>query len=182
TLPEQCGLAKRLHDQAEFLAVTQHRFYTDIAAYYRNDLGCRQLITASNWITADPVHLNDAERYTYTAADVLAVNKYTGGVHTGANNGWRIDPGHHFTNQSCLLDPRSLPTNLKQVVGHPMLITESTWVSPEGCQTEGPFLMAAYESLTGVDSFYWFDAGEATGYETDPYVNFLNLKGQHPLY
>lgn len=63
-----------------------------------------------------------------------------------------------------------------------MMITESTWVSPEGCQTEGPFLMAAYQSLTGVDSLYWFDAGEATNYEANPYFTFLNLKGQHPLY
>jgi len=182
TQPQNGGVAKRLDDQTQFFAETQRKFYTDIADYYRKDLGCKQMINASNWITADPIRLNDLERWTYTAADVLAVNKYTGGVHTGENNGWRIDPGHHFTLNSCLLDPRSLPTNLKQVVGHPMLITESTWVSPEGCQTEGPFLMAAYQSLTGVDSLYWFDAGEATDYETNPYFTFLNLKGQHPLF
>lgn len=181
TQPQTGGVGRRLDDQTQFFAETQRKFYTDIADYYRKDLGCRQLINASNWITADPIRLNDLERWTYTAADVLAVNKYTGGVHTGENNGWRIDPGHHFTLNSCLLDPRTLPTNLKQVVGHPMLITESTWVSPEGCQTEGPFLMAAYESLTGVDSLYWFDAGEATDYEANPYFTFLNLKGQHPL-
>jgi hypothetical protein len=182
TQPQTGGTARRLDDQTQFFAETQRKFYADIADYYRKDLGCKQLINASNWITADPIRLNDLERWTYTAADVLAVNKYTGGVHTGENNGWRIDPGHHFTLNSCLLDPRTLPTNLKQVVGHPMLITESTWVSPEGCQTEGPFLMAAYQSLTGVDSLYWFDAGEATNYEADPYFNFLNLNGQHPLY
>ncbi len=183
TQPQTGGVARRLDDQTRFFAETQRQFYTDIADYYHKDLGCKQLINASNWITADPVRLNDLERWTYTAADVLAVNKYTGGVHTGDNNGWRIDPGHHFTLNSCLLDPRALPTNLKQVVGHPMVITESTWVSPEGCQTEGPFLMAAYQSLTGVDSLYWFDAGEATDYEADPYFTFLNLKGsQHPLH
>ncbi len=182
TQPQQGGMAKRLHDQTEFFAETQYNFYKDIAAYYRKDLGCRQLINGSNWITADPVHLNDLERYTYTAADVLAVNKYTGGVHTGANNGWRIDPGHHFTNQSCLLDPRNFPTNLKQVAGHPMLITESTWVSPEGFQTEGPLTMAAYQSLTGIDTFYWFAAGGEAEYESNPYFTFLNLSGQHPLH
>ena len=111
-----------------------------------------------------------------------AVNKYTGGVHTGANNGWRIDPGHHFTDQSCLLDPRNFPTNLKQVVGHPMLITESTWVSPEGFQTEGPLTMAAYQSLTGIDTFYWFAAGGDAEYERNPYFTFLNLPGGHPLH
>ena len=89
--------------------------------------------------------------------------------------------GHHFTNQSCLLDPRSLPTDLKQVVGHPMIITESTWVSPEGYQSEGPFLMAAYQSLTGVSGYYWFSA-TAPEYDLDPSIRFLNLKGQHPIF
>lgn len=182
TQPQQGGVAKRVEDQTQFFAETQRKFYADIVDYYRKDLGCKQLINASNWITADPIRLNDLERWTNTAADVLAVNKYTGGTHTGPNNGWRIDPGDHFTLGSCLLDPRSLPTNLKQVVGYPMMITESTWVSPEGCQSEGPFLAAAYNSLTGVDSLYWFDAGEATSYEGNPYFTFLNIKGQHPLY
>ncbi len=181
TQPSTGGLAKRLDDQTQFFAETQRKFYADIADYYHKDLGCKQLINASNWITADPVRLNDLERWTYTAADVMAVNKYTGGVHTGANNGWRIDPGHHYTNSSCLLDPRSLPVNLKQVVGHPMLITESTWVNPEQFQTEGPFMMAAYQSLTGVDSLYWFGTGGTPEYDPDPYLTFLNLNGQHPL-
>src|SRR5262245_781206 len=113
--------------------------------------------------------------------DVLAVNRYTGGNHVGANNGWRIDPGHHFTMASCLTDPRSLPINLKQVIGHPMLVTESTWVSPEGYQTEGPFLVAAYQSLTGVAGYYWF-AATAPEYDLDPCLRFLNLNGQHPLF
>jgi hypothetical protein len=132
-------------------------------------------------VTADPIKLNDSERWTYTAMDVLAVNKYTGGAHVGKENGWRIDPGHHFTNQSCLTDPRGLPTNLKQVVGHPMIITESTWVSPEGYQTEGPFLMAAYQSLSGVSGYYWF-AATTPEYDLDPCLRFLNLNGQHPLF
>ncbi len=122
------GQARPRRDQ--FFAETQRQFYEHIADYYRKELGCKQLLNASNWVTADAVKLNDVERWTYTAMDVIAVNKYTGGVHVGDNNGWRIDPGHHFTNQSCLTDPRALPTNLKQVVGHPMIITESTWVQP----------------------------------------------------
>jgi hypothetical protein len=181
TQPQSGGMAKRLDDQTEFFAETQRKFYSDIADYYRKELGCRQLINASNWITADPIRLNDVERWTYTADDVLAVNKYTGGVHTGENNGWRIDPGHQFTTNSCILNPRDLPTNLKQVRGHPMIITESSWVSPEGYQSEGPLMMAAYQSLTGVDTFYWFAAGGTPEYDPNPYFTFLNLHGQHPL-
>jgi hypothetical protein len=175
------GLARRVNDEHRFYAETQRRFYEEMAALYRKELGCKQLLNASNWITADPIRLNDTERWTYSAMDVIAVNKYTGGIHTGDNNGWRIDPGHLFTNQSCLTDPRGLPTNLKQVVGHPMIITESTWVHPERFQTEGPFLVAAYESLTGVAGFYWFSA-TTVEYDLDPSIGFLNLNGQHPLF
>ena len=172
---------KRVADQVHFFADTQRGFYADITDYYKKTLGCKQLVNASNWFTADPVKLNDVERYTYTAADVVAVNKYyNGGVHLGGNNGWRIDPGHHFSNQSALLDPRDLPTNLKQVAGHPTVITESSWVTPLGYQSEGPFLMAAYQSLTGVNTFYWFSA-DAPEYRTDLGFSFLNIAGSHPL-
>jgi hypothetical protein len=181
TQPQSGGMAKRVHDEVEFYAETQAGFYADIVAYYRKELGCRQLINASNWITADPIRLNDIERWTYTAADVIAVNRYyNGGTHIGENNGWRIDPGHYFTDQSATLNPRDLPTNLKQVVGHPMIITESSWVAPLGHQSEGPFLIAAYESLTGVDAFYWFSETKPE-YDPNPYFDFLNLNGQHPL-
>ena len=175
------GLAKRVADQVHFFADTQRGFYADITAYYKDTLGCKQLVNASNWFTADPIKLNDVERYTYTATDVVAVNKYyNGGVHLGDNDGWRIDPGHHFSNQSALLDPRDFPTNLKQVVGHPTIITESSWVAPLGYQSEGPFLMAAYQSLTGVNTFYWFSAGTPE-YQTDLGFSFLNINGSHPL-
>ena len=173
--------AKRVADQVHFFADTQRGFYADITAYYKNTLGCKQLVNASNWFTADPVKLNDVERYTYTATDVIAVNKYyNGGVHLGDNNGWRIDPGHHFSNQSALMNPRDLPTNLKQVAGHPTIITESSWVAPLGYQSEGPFLMAAYQSLTGVNTFYWFSA-DAPEYRTDLGFSFLTIAGSHPL-
>ena len=42
-----------------------------------------------------------------------------------------------------------------------MMVTESHWVPPLGYQSEGPFLVAAYQSLTGVDVFYWFGTGES---------------------
>ena len=181
TRPQTGGMEKRVADELAFYAETQRKFYADISAYYRDELGCRQLINASNWKTADPIRLNDVERWTYAATDVIAVNKYYGGAHVGDNSGWRIDPGHHFSQPSALLNPRELPTNLKQVVGHPMIITESTWVSPLIYQSEGPFLTAVYQSLTGVDAFYWFTASKPE-YDLDPFANFLNLNGQHPLF
>lgn len=181
TIAQTGGMAQRVADQVHFFADTQKNFYADITDYYKKTLGCGQIVNASNWFTADPIKLNDLERYTYTATDVIAVNKYyNGGEHIGDNNGWRIDPGHLFTSQSALTNPRDMPTNLKQVVGHPMMITESSWVTPLGFQSEGPFLMAAYQSLTGVDAFYWFSVANPE-YQTDLGFSFLNLGGQHPL-
>lgn len=182
TQNQQGGKAVRVSDQTQFFAETQRGFYAMIADYYRHGLGCQQIINGSNWFTADSIRLNDLERWTNASVDVIAVNRYTGGVHTGDNNGWRIDPGHHFTNQSCITHPRSLPMNIKQVVGHPHIITESSWVSPEGYQSEGPFLTAAYESLSGVDCLYWFATGATPEYDPNPYFTFLNLNGsQHPM-
>jgi hypothetical protein len=181
TQPQTGGKAQRAADQLEFIAETQHDFYAGIADYYRKTLGCKQLINASNWRPADILREGDVERWTHTATDVIAVNKYyNGGEHIGANNGWRIDPGHFFQEESALKNPTALPTDLKQVVGHPTMITESTWVAPLGYQSEGPWLMAAYQSLTGVNTYYWFMA-TAVDYVENPYLTFLNLGGQHPL-
>jgi hypothetical protein len=174
------GKANRAADQVEFMARTQFDYYQDIHAHYRS-LGCKQLINASNWQTADAIRLGDIERWTYTADEVLAVNKYYGGKHDGDNNGWRIDPGHTFTNETGVRDLKGLPTNLKQVVGKPMMITESSWVNPNRYQAEGPFLMAAYQSLSGVDCYFWF-AQTSAEYDSDFALGFpfLNIQGQHP--
>jgi hypothetical protein len=115
-------------------------------------LGCKQLINAGNWKTADPVLLNDVERWSYTVGDVISVNRYYNGIHKGPRAGWSWDVGDTFTNESATLDPRALPLNMKQVVGHPNVVSESGWIAPSKYQTEGPFLTAAYASLTGVDT------------------------------
>jgi len=180
TQSQHGGMARRLADQLQFFADTQRNFYADMVRFYRDDLGCRQLINASNWVTADPVRLSDVERYTNTVADVMAVNKYFTGVHVGANVGWQIDSLDYFTNHPGVLNPWDLPTNLKQVVGHPMIVTETSWVSPMDYQNEGPFLVAAYQSLTGVAGCYWFTA-TTDRYETDPRLPFVDLHGQSAL-
>ncbi|MGB2820914.1 MAG: hypothetical protein WBF17_08035 [Phycisphaerae bacterium] len=181
TRPQAGGKAVRINDETQFLSETMHAFYRDIANYYRKTLGCKQLINPMNWISADPVLLNDAERWTQTACEVIAVNKYYTGIHTGDNCGWRIDPGHRFTNASALHNPESIPTCLKQIVGHPMMVTESTWVPPLLYQTEGPLLIAAYQSLTGVDAYYWFSMTDAT-WQTDPRFPWARVRGMNPLF
>ena len=106
------------------------------------------------------VLLNDAERYSYTANEIIAVNRYFGGIHNGEHRGWAIVNGDEYTSDSALTEKAlSLPTNLKLVKGKPMMITESTWVMPNEHAAEGPFLIAVYSSLTGFDAYYWFATG-----------------------
>lgn len=154
------GRARRLDDQLAFWAQTMYDFNKQMAAFLRDELGCKQLINAGNWKTADTIRLNDAERWSYTANEVLAVNHYFDSIHVGRNNGWAIENEDQFTNRSALTDPKSLPINLKQVRGYPMLVTESAWVMPNGYAAEGPFLISVYQSLTGVAGYYWFATGD----------------------
>jgi hypothetical protein len=161
TQQREGGRKRRLDDQLEFYARTMHKFNAETARYLRDELGCKQLINAGNWRTADAAKLDDAERWSYTANEVLAVNRYYSRVHIGPDRGWRIDPGDTFEDASILFHPLEFPLNLRQATGHPMMVTESHWVPPLGYQSEGPFLVAAYQSLTGVDVFYWFGTGEA---------------------
>ncbi|MCH7978203.1 MAG: insulinase family protein, partial [Acidobacteria bacterium] len=99
-----------------------------------------------------------AERWSYTANQVIASNRYYGGVHTNPRGraGYMVEAGDHYTDPSALLNVRQLPTNNRMVVGAPFIITESTWTAPMSYLAEAPFLIAAYGALTGLDGYYWF--------------------------
>ena len=172
------GQQQRCADQMQFLTETMHHFNQMIGDYLKNDLGCRQLVNAGNWRTADNVTMLDAERWSYTANEVMAVNRYYDGVHQGANNGWAICEGDRFTDDSVLFRPRELPLTLKQVAGFPMMITESSWVPPLSHQSEGPFLVAAYQSLTGVDAYFWFQTGEQDWRQPGSANGFMPSEGK----
>jgi hypothetical protein len=160
TQERQGGRAKRLADQLEFWTRTMFDFNRSMETFLREELRCKQLINAGNWRTADTSRMNDAERWSYTANEVLAVNRYFGGLHEGDNNGWAIVKGQMFTSPSILREPLKFPLNLKRVRGFPMIVTESSWVMPDAYSSEGPFLVSVYQSLTGVDAFYWFSTGD----------------------
>ena len=166
-------LALRVRDEIRFLAELQRDFYADMGDYLRDELHCKQLLNASNWRTAQDSKLKDIERWTYAALDIDAENEYYGQdyQHQGENASYRIDPGHYLVNESCLHKPLELTTNYKLRLGHPFLVTETSWKNPNLYQTEGPFLVAAYQSLGGVDGVYWFTAMETT-WCTDPTKRF----------
>lgn len=156
TQPRTGGVSVRLADQLEFWSRTMYEFNSEIKRFLRDDLGCKALVNAGNWRTADTVRLNDAERWSYTADDVDAVNRYTGGIHKGPNEGWSVDKGDKYTSTSILTNPKEFPLNIKQTAGRPMMVTESMWVMPCANMVEAPFLISAYSALNGVDAYFWF--------------------------
>ncbi len=172
------GQQQRCADQMQFLTETMRQFNRMIGDYLKHDLGCKQLVNAGNWRTADNVTMLDAERWSYTANEVMAVNRYYDGLHEGANKGWAICEGDRFTDDSVLRRPREMPLTLKQVAGFPMIVTESSWVPPLSHQSEAPFLVAAYQSLTGVDAYYWFATGEEDWRQPGSANGFMPSEGK----
>jgi len=163
------GHKRRLDDQTQFLGELQRGFYQEIHDFYRNELGCKQLINACNWKSADEAKLGDLERWTYEPCEVIAVNRYyNGGPHAGPDNGWRINPGDFFSCGSAIHNPLALPTAIKQNAGKPMIITEST-------------LMMAYQALTGIDAFYWFNH-DGVEYQFEPYHSYSKVNGQYGMH
>ncbi len=175
------GFKQRLDDQMQFFAETQRDVYQELYDHYR-DMGCQQLINASNWKTASSSHLLDLERWTALPTEVMASNRYYSPGHFGPNNGWRIERLHHYQGESAMFYPHRLPINAKQVKGKPFLITESGWNLPHKYQAEGPFLISAYQSLTGIDSYYWFSPS-SINYEDDPYWPYFGqINGEEPMF
>lgn len=155
----------RYADQLEFYGRLMFDFNANMAKFLREELGCKQLINAGNWKTANAARLNDIERWSYTANEVIGVNRYfNGGSHVNPTDrrksGYAITKGDQFSGQSVLRQPRRFPLTLKLPAGKPFIISESSWVPPLKYQSEGPFLIAAYSSLTGFDTYYWFAMGE----------------------
>ena len=158
--PQGGGRGRRIADQYRFFVETMRRFNAETARYLREELGCRQLICAGNWRTADDALMLDAERYAATVNDVIAKNHYFNGVHEGPTRSYAVSPGDLIADRSALVEPHALPLNMKHLAGYPSVITESTWTHPNRYQSEAPFLAAVYGSLGGLDGFYWFGTGE----------------------
>ncbi len=173
TLPNQGG--KRMADQIRFLAELQRGFYAGIVQYLKEELQCQQITASMSWRSADKLLLEDTERWTYTANDVVTQNIYFSAVHKGKNRIWRIDPGDCFVPVSAVRQPWLLPTNIKQPANQPTVITEIAWTVPNRYQSEGPILTAAYQCLTGVAISCWFHP-TAPAWDKSPFYPFGKKK------
>lgn len=150
------GKAARMADQLEFIVTTMHRFNSDMVNHIQTTLKSAVLVNAGNWRTANARYLEDLERYSYSAADIQATNRYVNAQHIGEHASWAIVAGQKYVDASVLVDPEALPLAVKQPRGAPFLVTESGWIPPLSFQAEGPFLVSLFQSLGGVDGFYWF--------------------------
>ena len=183
TIDHTGGMARRVRDQVRFMGEWQRKFYADTGKYLREELGCKQLLNATNWRTANDAKLKEVERWTYAALEIDAENEYYGSdyQHVGEHNGYRIDPDHFIVNESCLHKPLELPVNFRQQAGHPFIVTETSWKHPNLYQAEGPFLAAAYQSLSGLDAVCWFSATD-TEWALDPRFPWVEIRGMNPLF
>ena len=153
-------LGRRHDDEREFLTSLMHDWHEEVANYLRDDLGAVQLFNSGNWITASNERLDDLERYSYTPGDVIAQNRYVTSLHEGTYSHWAVAKGDVFLGDGVLGRPTSLPIAVRQPVNAPYIIPETLWVPPIQEQSEGPILMAAYQSLTGIDASYWYNTNE----------------------
>jgi hypothetical protein len=163
------GFMTRSSDQLEFLARLMRRFNEETIAWLRSEVGCKALTNAGNWQTVDMSATQDAQYWADAASEVMARNAYTGGFHFGVNNGWQILPGHIYQDRSMLLSPEALPTNVRQIAGHPFFLPELLWVQPGLYQAESALVTAGQMSVSGIDAACWFcnfpDAWTAGGGE-----------------
>ena len=147
---------RRRSDQLRFLAEHQKAFYESIVRTFRDDLGVKQLISCSNWKTADPAVLGPIERYTYTAGDVIDRHGYFGGEHKGPRASYSVSKGDTYADRAGVREPAALPIQAIQVVDFPQITSEIGWPNPNRFKAEFPFLTAAYASLQGIDAVFFF--------------------------
>ncbi|MFW6286436.1 MAG: hypothetical protein ACOC29_00705 [Candidatus Sumerlaeota bacterium] len=170
----------RANDQVRFLIDIQRAFHEDMKRYIREDLGCRQLLSGSNFKSVDTVITEDALRLGYQPLDLICKNNYFGSDGKQDTPGWRLDAGDIMGFHSAVTSPLDLPIRMRQVEGMPFMITETLWPTMHPFETEGPLVLSAYQALTGIDGIYWAGPRDIT-WNRDPYRRFWTHKGSHPM-
>ncbi len=158
-------LPKRAADQLQWMVESTLRFYDKMKRALRDEVGLGQLITGSNWKTADAKVLGDLEHYTYTATDAVLRNDYFGPEYTkdGNKRFYAVDEGDTFRSFSALKPPATPgPLLTPLIAGHPFMVTENNWERPLRYRAEWPFIVATYARMMGVDGWCFFalDASE----------------------
>lgn len=180
---------RRVTDQMEFLATTQREWFAEMTQVLRDE-GFEGGVIASNWRTSDrdlptaESYLHDLEYWTYTAAGVLDNHSYFSPIINERASTGSVSPGDRVYAPPAVLQPRRLPVAIKQVEGHPSMVSEFAWVTPNVHRPEGALLISAYGSLKDLDALFWF-AADGDGWRSSPGlsrwpVNLPSKAGQFP--
>ena len=147
----------RAGDQLQFMTEFQRAFYADMIGRWR-DLSVQNMITCSNWKTADPRNLGVLERYLYTAGDAVCRNVYFDVEYDPKpERFYAIDLGDTFNDYSALKPPRfPAPLTVPHIIDHPDMYTENNWCRPNRYRVEWPFLVATYAQMMGMDGWTFF--------------------------
>lgn len=158
-----------------FLHEVQSRFYQETRDYLKT-LGFRGVITASNWVTADPTILGPLEKLSYQSGDFVDRHGYFVGVHKGDQAEWSMREGHVYSDRSALRFDPAEPGKEKSFVhpvmdpeygGKPSMISETTFNRPSRYRTEAPLFFAAYGALQESDGIVHF-AFDGARWEVKP--------------
>jgi hypothetical protein len=150
-------------DTVRFLMDSQTKFYRDTYAFLRR-IGFKGLITASNWITADPQVLGPLEKYSYTVTDFIDRHGYFGCNMKGEAE-WSVRDGYTYSDRSALKFDAEEPGKPRLFVhpvmdpsydNKPSMISETTFNRPNRYRSEAPLYYAAYGALQGSDCIVHF--------------------------
>jgi hypothetical protein len=154
----------RDRDAARFLVESQRGFYQATYQFLR-ELGFKGVITASNWVTADPRVLGPLEKYTYTACDFIDRHGYFGCREKGEAAEWSVRDGHTYADRSALRFEPEEPGKPKVFAhtvmdpsydGKPSMVSETTFNRPNRYRSEAPLFYAAYGALQDSDAIVHF--------------------------
>jgi hypothetical protein len=174
-VPEQ-----RINDQVRFLVDLQKGFHREIKQFIKEDLGCKQYVSASNFKSVDLAITEDALRLGYQPMDLICKNHYFSSGGKQDTPGWRLDAGDIMGLRSAVKTPLELPVRMRQVEGKPFIITETLWSRMHPFETEGPLVLAAYQAALGLDGIWWAGPRDVT-WNDDPYRRFWRHKGSFAM-
>lgn len=159
----------RAQDTATFLAELQRRYYDQMYAYLKNDLGFRGSVTGSNWITADAGVLGPLDKWSNAGCDFMDRHGYYGGPHEGPHASYLLSKGDRYNDASALLfatgKPGDAPSFELPIMdlaynSKPSVLSEFGWVPPNRYRADMAVLAAAYGALQGSDGFFFFQSAD----------------------
>jgi hypothetical protein len=163
----------RIRDQLQFVTEDLRQFYEDMHGWFREAMGVKCPMTATNWRTADYRLLGALDKYTNAACETMDRHEYFGGMHKGEDSGYTLRSGHQYQDRSVLKTPASSTVCEIEYTGHTHIVTEYNYPMPNRYRAESMLLAPAYGALQGTDAYFNFAINSA---------NWQAMHGKFSLY